>query len=246
MQQAVTREEFITIGKVLDAACTEFEALLAAEASPCARSLAARKRNYCLPRLERMQFVELVKKSRIASCTPCKVRTICGKVLDRQPVRLSVVPVGLCSIGARRCSVGRAGFPFNILLEPLMPSPLARPRTSAFNIQFGRCFYCGLPMLTGSPEKFAARYGITLAQANLLRCTGEHLVPHENGGTSAKTNIVAACWFCNSRRHRRPTAPAPAEYKQLVRQKVRQGRWNSFIFKKPSRRIALERRSTSP
>jgi len=111
MQQAVTREEFITIGKVLDAACTEFEALLAAEASPCARSLAARKRNYCLPRLERMQFVELVKKSRIASCTPCKVRTICGKVLDRQPVRLSVVPVGLCSIGARRCSFGQAGVP---------------------------------------------------------------------------------------------------------------------------------------
>ncbi len=130
--------------------------------------------------------------------------------------------------------LGRAGFPFNILLEPLMTLSLARPRTSALLRQSGRCFYCDYPLLTGSPEKYAVQYKTTLARAKLMRCTGEHLNPRENGGTSAMTNIVAACWFCNSRRHRRSTAPAPAQYKQFVRQRLAQGRWHSFIFRKPN------------
>ena len=145
-----------------------------------------------------------------------------------------------------QCSLGQAGFPFNILLEPLMPSSLARPRTSAFVLQSGRCFYCDFPMLTGSPAAFAAQYGTTVARAKLQRCTGEHLTPRENGGTSARANIVAACWFCNSHRHRRPAAPPPAQYKQLVRQRVRQGRWNSFVFQKPSSASAPQRRSSYP
>jgi hypothetical protein len=140
----------------------------------------------------------------------------------------------------------QAGFLFNILLGTPMALSLAKPRTSAFLLQSGRCFYCDFPLLTGSPEEFSARYGITFAQAKLLRCTGEHLEPRENGGTSSRINIVAACWFCNTRRHRRPAAPAPAQYKQLVRQRVTQGRWHSFIFRKPDSAIAGENASTSP
>lgn len=111
-----------------------------------------------------------------------------------------------------------------------MTLSLAKPRASALLRQSGRCFYCERPLLTGSPEKYAAQYKTTIAQAKSMRCTGEHLKPRENGGTKSMTNIVAACWFCNSRRHRRPVALPPAEYKQLVRKRVRQGRWNSFIF----------------
>ena len=126
-----------------------------------------------------------------------------------------------------------SGVPLNILLGPLMPSSLARPRTSAFFLQSGHCFYCDLPMLTGSPAKFAKRYGITVAQAKLMRCTGEHLIPRENGGKGDKTNIAATCWFCNSHRHRRPVAPAPVDFNRFVRQRNQQGRWHSLNFRKP-------------
>lgn len=112
-----------------------------------------------------------------------------------------------------------------------MPANLAKPRAFAFRCQSGRCYYCDYPLLSGPVEPFAARFGISVAQAKLLRCTGEHLKPREEGGTNARINIVAACWFCNSRRHARPSAPNPDRYKQLVRKRVRQGRWHSFIFR---------------
>lgn len=103
---------------------------------------------------------------------------------------------------------------------------LARPRSIAYSRQAGCCFYCGLPMWQTSPDEFAMRHGITLGQAKALRCTGEHLEPHAEGGSSSQANIVAACWWCNSIRHRSQRVLAPDLYKKRVRRRVAAGRWH--------------------
>ena len=107
-----------------------------------------------------------------------------------------------------------------------MPNTLVRARNTASSRQLGRCFYCDLPMCSGDPREFALKHNVTPRQANLLRCTGEHLVARQDGGTASTSNIVAACWLCNSRRHRRKNAPPPDRYKQLVRRRMSQGRWH--------------------
>lgn len=114
-----------------------------------------------------------------------------------------------------------------------MPNSLVRPRTHAFVHQSGRCFYCGLPMWTDNPVDFATEHGITLRQAKSLQCTGEHLVARQDGGASAPSNIVAACRFCNERRHKRKTPPPPEHYIHLVRKRMRLGRWHGpWAFQK--------------
>ena len=79
------------------------------------------------------------------------------------------------------------------------------------------CYYCDLEMCDGDPERFMARHGLSLRQAELRRCTAEHLKPRSEGGTDASDNIVAACLFCNRRRHRARTPLAPEQYKRHVR-----------------------------
>lgn len=114
-----------------------------------------------------------------------------------------------------------------------MPRPLVRPRTHAFAHQSGRCFYCGLPMWTDNPLEFATEHGITPKQARLLQCTGEHLVARQDGGSSARMNIVAACLFCNKSRHIRKTPPPPDRYAQMVRMRMSLGRWHGpWVFRK--------------
>lgn len=77
-----------------------------------------------------------------------------------------------------------------------------RLRTLAFETQGGRCFYCDLPMWQYDPVAFATRFRITARQAKRFRCTAEHLVARCEGGKTLRENIVAACWYCNSRRQR--------------------------------------------
>ena len=48
----------------------------------------------------------------------------------------------------------------------------------------------------------------------------------QDGGLDTPENIVAACRWCNSRRHKRKTVPAPEAYLQLVQQRIRRGRWH--------------------
>ena len=91
-----------------------------------------------------------------------------------------------------------------------MALKLARLRNQAFKLQSGLCYYCHQPMWQENPESFAQKQGVTLAQARQLQCTAEHLVPKEDGGGPNQKNIVAACRFCNSRRHKRPNAPLRA------------------------------------
>jgi 5-methylcytosine-specific restriction endonuclease McrA len=52
--------------------------------------------------------------------------------------------------------------------------------------QGGRCAYCQAPM------------GVTLGRPGAGDATWDHVVPRSRGGTSAATNLVLACWACNS------------------------------------------------
>ena len=109
-----------------------------------------------------------------------------------------------------------------------MTRSLIHRRNTAFSHQSGRCYYCEVPMWPDNPVEFAAKYGMTSGQARSLRCTAEHLVARQDGGSNSRSNIVAACWFCNSHRHRRKIAPPPELYKQRVLRRIRQGRWHQL------------------
>jgi 5-methylcytosine-specific restriction endonuclease McrA len=102
-----------------------------------------------------------------------------------------------------------------------MSKLLKHPRTIACLRQSGRCYYCTLPMWSGSLSEFASKYRLTVGQARVLRCTGEHLTARQDGGNASTSNIVAACVFCNQHRHRRKNPPAPESYKRLVNARLR-------------------------
>lgn len=105
-------------------------------------------------------------------------------------------------------------------------SKLARLRRSAYASQSGCCYYCGFRMWESDPASFARVQHITVAQARSFKCTAEHLEAKEDGGKDTAQNIVAACLFCNSRRHRRKQAPSPNAYRQLVQNRLGKGRWH--------------------
>jgi 5-methylcytosine-specific restriction endonuclease McrA len=56
-------------------------------------------------------------------------------------------------------------------------------------------------MWEGNPERFMSEYRVSPAEAELSRCTAEHLKPRSEGGSNAASNIVAACRRCNQNRH---------------------------------------------
>lgn len=87
---------------------------------------------------------------------------------------------------------------------------LRNHRSSAADRQRGHCWYCGVLMRESGP----------------LGCTAEHLLPLSDGGRDTKGNIVAACRFCNSRRHSRRKPMTPEDYRRHVQKRVSKGRWN--------------------
>lgn len=105
---------------------------------------------------------------------------------------------------------------------------LKNPRNHAFNRQNGRCCYCHQPIWVNNPEQYAKQYGLTLSLARLMKCTGEHLVAHKDGGSSNKVNIAAACLFCNLGRHRCKKDMTPVEYEQYVLRRLKKGRWHGL------------------
>lgn len=105
---------------------------------------------------------------------------------------------------------------------------LSKPRQKAFLRQQGRCFYCQQPMWLDDPHSFAQLHGLTTRQAQLLQCTGEHLVAHSEGGGANAANIVAACFHCNQRRHNRKSAPDPESYRRLVMRRMAKNGWLPF------------------
>lgn len=106
----------------------------------------------------------------------------------------------------------------------MMPK-LQRLRTNAFHAQHGRCCYCGLPMWNASPDELKA-IGLSPRTSAPLRCTAEHLVAQQDGGKDVTGNIAAACWLCNTRRHKRKSPPAASEYKVFVRKRMHKGKWH--------------------
>lgn len=106
-----------------------------------------------------------------------------------------------------------------------MPS-LVSHRHKAFIRQSHRCCYCGCLMWESDPEAFRQRHGLTQAEANLLRCTAEHLQARQDGGKDSAANIAAACLRCNQTRHRARFPLDPDRYGQRVRERVRKGGWH--------------------
>ena len=105
---------------------------------------------------------------------------------------------------------------------------LPRVRSRAFKRQHGRCFYCSLPMWIDDAPSFSQRYGILLRQAAQFRSTAEHLKAWCDGGSNERKNIVAACFDCNTRRHRRKTPPSPERWRMI--QLARRAKWEGEGF----------------
>lgn len=111
-------------------------------------------------------------------------------------------------------------------------SKLSRLRTAAFLRQNGLCYYCGLPMWLDTPAALALRLGITPKQAGLLECTAEHLLPKSEGGCDSAANIVAACLFCNNRRHAgRKEVRSPDQHREHVQSRMKKRRWHKLSVK---------------
>jgi 5-methylcytosine-specific restriction endonuclease McrA len=109
-----------------------------------------------------------------------------------------------------------------------MAKSLSKIRSEAFHRQAGRCYYCGVVMCADEPTAFATAYRLTLRLVKSLSCTAEHLVPKQDGGCNSVSNVAAACWLCNQRRHKqRKVAPTPDAYRALVRRRVARKRWHA-------------------
>lgn len=105
-------------------------------------------------------------------------------------------------------------------------NPLAKLRQQAFVRQDGRCFYCSCPMCEGEADKFTKQLRVPAGLAKRLQCTAEHLQAVKDGGKNVAANIVAACRFCNSTRHRLKHPPEPTNYKRHVAARIRKGKWH--------------------
>lgn len=126
-------------------------------------------------------------------------------------------------------TIGSKGSP--LAMELLMLNhrkSLTRPRTLAYTRQSGRCFYCGTPMWQDNPKQFASNHKLSLKQVKLLKCTGEHLTAHSDGGEASISNIVAACWFWNNRRHKTAKSRTPESYRKHVHKRMAKGHWHQL------------------
>lgn len=107
-----------------------------------------------------------------------------------------------------------------------MANAVVPARTHAFHEQSGRCIYCGAPMWAHSPDEYAKAHHISLAEAGRFQLTAEHLKPRSEGGGNSRSNIVAACLFCNQKRHQRKVAPDPDKYQAFVQRRIARGKWH--------------------
>jgi len=112
-----------------------------------------------------------------------------------------------------------------------MLNPTTKHRNRAFNNQQRRCYYCTALMWLRKPTKFAVQHCIGIGEIARFQCTAEHLVARQTGGTNRSQNIVAACWFCNAMRHRRPTPLDHDDYRVLVRKRVKRLKWHPTKFR---------------
>lgn len=95
-----------------------------------------------------------------------------------------------------------------------MSNMIQSRREQASRLQDGKCWYCLCEMESGPVQSSS-------------QCTAEHLVPRSEGGSDKAENIVAACRFCNTTRHKRKRALSATQFKQMVRQRIANGKWKS-------------------
>ncbi|MCI5140822.1 MAG: HNH endonuclease [Candidatus Electrothrix sp. ATG1] len=107
-----------------------------------------------------------------------------------------------------------------------MSSNISQQRLTAFKKQSGKCYYCGCIMWLKNPKQFALEHGISKSEASRFQCTGEHLLARCDGGTDEQKNIVAACRFCNSTRHKMKKPLVPAQYKYHIQKRLNKGKWH--------------------
>src|SRR3546814_19111207 len=94
---------------------------------------------------------------------------------------------------------------------------LTKFREIRFYQQNGRCHYCGDPMWTTDSAKFAKIYQVSNKQARWRQAKAEHLIPRSKGGSDRRVNIVEACLFCNSHRHRAQLALDADTFREKVK-----------------------------
>lgn len=114
---------------------------------------------------------------------------------------------------------------------PMSHKRLQKLRSDAFRRQNCRCFYCMLPMWDDNMQEFCTVYGVKPGKAKFLRCTAEHIEARQNGGVDSISNIAAACFWCNTRRHRGRSKNAPDAhvFKARVVKLIRKRTWHPLI-----------------
>ena len=143
--------------------------------------------------------------------------------------RVSVRPSGELQAGTHRLPSGGEGPTLTMeLLMKKSRKSLTSLSARAYLLQSGRCFYCGALMWRKDSDQFASQYNLSPTQTMHLKCTGEHLIAHCEGGSASRSNIVAACRYCNSRRHQAVKPLTPDRYKKHVRKCVAKGHWHQF------------------
>lgn len=104
-------------------------------------------------------------------------------------------------------------------------SRLQKARLLAFTYQNHRCYYCGFPMWLNSLKELPLPRGYKGILPR-LKCTAEHLIARQDGGGDSRDNIVAACHWCNQKRHSRYRPLDPVRYRQHVQKRVGKGAWH--------------------
>ncbi len=107
-----------------------------------------------------------------------------------------------------------------------MSNNISKQRLAAFKKQSGKCYYCGCMMWLKNRKQFALEHCISELEASRFQCTGEHLLAKSDGGDISYKNIVAACLFCNSTRHKMKKPPVPAKYKSHIQTRLSKGKWH--------------------
>ena len=105
---------------------------------------------------------------------------------------------------------------------------LKKPRQIAFVRQNGKCCYCHQPMWNANPTEYAERYCLSAGLTSLMRCTGEHLNAHKDGGSTQNENIAAACLFCNTQRHKLKNDVTPEKFETYVLKRLHKGAWHGL------------------
>lgn len=112
-------------------------------------------------------------------------------------------------------------------------------RSIAYKLQSGLCYYCHQPMWENDVNTFTAKHKIPFKKAMLLKATAEHLIARKEGGIDTSINIVAACKYCNSTRHKSKLALQPEAYKKRVLSRLNQNKWHQIKLINPNMSKAL-------